>query len=101
MTLKIDRLLSIKARLSNATPGPWRYDSGNGEVESSHPGHYRIAVCHRDDLLERKEHCENMMLGYNPPYFPVTPDDDMEFIAHAWEDISYLIQVIEGLYESV
>lgn len=88
-------------RAEKATPGPWHFDIGNGEVESQDPMHFRIAVAHRDDLLNRKDHCEHFKLEYNPPEFPVDPDDDMEFIAHARQDVPELSRRLKWVCEKL
>jgi len=69
-------------RASKTTPGPWKYDYGNWEVECDNleSDAYRDAVCYvasiRDGIYDRTN--------------PVDPTDDAEFIAHARTDVEEL-----------
>ncbi len=93
----VDELLE-KSKL--ATPGPYKYDCGNGEVESEHNDHYRCAIAHRDD--NRFYHYEQFEL----PLFPKDPHCDMEFIAAAYpervaalcESVRILRSALEEMY---
>lgn len=71
------------------TPGPYRYDSGNGAIESQHEDFYRAIVCSRQDLLERAEDYKDMNI--DPKLMP-DPADDMEFIVEAMNYYWKLLQ---------
>lgn len=91
-------LKKLRELAEAATPGPWRFDYGNGAIESENKEHYRITVAVIDNLSERHFHCEQFGLGWNPPYFPRHPDLDMEFIEAANpETVIALIDRIEKL----
>lgn len=95
-----DRLKEIKKRLSKATPGPWKYDTGNCEVETSD---WRISICSQTGNLERDREALAMY-----DYGDGLPDEvakllrfdndlDMEFIANSRADIEWLVAEIERL----
>jgi hypothetical protein len=73
------RLAAIQARADAATPGPWTYAPGR-DPHSADP------YAREGDL-------------YGPSYVPI-PDSgafepaDMEFVAHAREDIPYLLALV-------
>lgn len=91
-------LKNLRELAEKATPGPWRFDYGNGAIESENKEHYRITVAVIDNLSERHFHCEQFGLGWNPPYFPRHPDLDMEFIEAANpETVIALLDRIEKL----
>lgn len=77
MTIDLENLKKLALA---ATPGPWKNDSGNGEVESEHLEHSRSAVCVRYDFMSRIDHYKRFDLKYDPKSTPQT-DDDMDYIA--------------------
>ncbi len=87
MTLT-ERLNQIHDRLSLATPGPWKHDSGNMEVETLKG---RFVVC------ELTSDYTGDMNGRMPgiDYY-----NDGEFIASAPTDLALLLRIVE-LYEKV
>lgn len=82
--MRIDELIrQLKESAQRATPGPWRFDCGKGEIESEDEKHYMIDVARRPDFMDRIEHCKRFNLGPDTPTFPAHPDDDCMFIALA------------------
>lgn len=86
------RLEGIRERLGAATPGPWYFDSGNGNVESHHEDFYRDSICERADLSEKIEWAKQF--GRFPPDQVKDAWDDCEFIANSRADIEYLIDLV-------
>lgn len=76
----------IRERLEQATPGPWKYDWGNWEVEREEN---RSWVCDLHDPLEE---------GFKSE---VQPSCNGEFIANAPTDIANLLKEREVLREAI
>ena len=74
MTRRIDE---IRERLNNATPGPWKVIVDNGQWDSP-----RICMA-TDGTLAQHTHYGHMR-------------EDSQFIAHAPEDIAYLLRIAEA-----
>jgi hypothetical protein len=78
-------------RAEKATIGPWIYDLGNGEVETSE---HRVTICNRAGNLERKQDVEHRYGDEIPleviKLLQADNNDDMEFIAHARTDVPEL-----------
>lgn len=74
-------------RWMHATPGPYKYDSGNGDIESVHPDHSRSTLCKRAYISDRVAHYETRFV-YDLKEIPY-PGDDMKLIEAAlnefWE----------------
>lgn len=87
-----ERLSAIKERCENATKGPWYADIGNWQVESHCDDYYRAGVC---TFSYSSRHDPNI------PDSPVSEIYDGEFIAHAREDIPWLLEQLDSLRSSV
>jgi len=64
-----------------ATPGPWKYDNGNGQVETLE---WRVLIAERVGNLERKRDAQGMTAYGYPEVKKLLlydNEDDMEFIA--------------------
>ena len=83
----IDELDEAERR---ATPGPWKYDSGNSEIETRNKEYFRSTVCVRADLVEKCRHHEEFNLT---PEKPIYPCADMEFIELMRNNIRALIDI--------
>lgn len=79
----IDEIKQLKEAADQATPGPWYYDCGNGEVESRTESNWRQPVVERVDLMDRIKHFETNQLEYDPPNNPPHPDADCMYVAMA------------------
>lgn len=79
------RLEEIRLRHHCATPGPY-YTRWNGEVRDEANGH-EIA------------HCQTLGVAGNtrPPLTEEQQRNNARFLAHAWEDIRYLLWEVERL----
>lgn len=76
MTIKTDYEIC-----ENATPGPWKYDYGNWEVESINKEHYRASICENHSTCsnqDRQSHYDQFELIVKP----IDSQIDMLFIAH-------------------
>lgn len=78
-----DRLDEIRKRLEAATPGPWFYRNA-GVRKKCKKAEIKLADC---PVAFRGPDIEEHKGGYN----------DAEFIAHAPEDIAYLLAEVERL----
>ena len=81
----------ILERASRATPGPWRNDCGNGQVETEDA---RIEICNRVGNSARKEDVA-YRFGVEVPndvasLLSFDNEDDMDFIAAARTDVVVL-----------
>jgi hypothetical protein len=85
-----ERLAEIKARADAATPGPWRFTAWD---DSSFMLVYGILAGEAPDspIVAYAEHDRG----------PEVADADMEFIAHAHQDVPYLLEVVERLRKRV
>lgn len=63
-------LTRLRNLLREITPTPWKFDCGNGEIESEHAKHLRSVICVRADLSARMQHYRDYGLGTEPlpPY---------------------------------
>lgn len=91
MILK-EYLQQIKDRLERTTPGPWKWDFGNRQVESENDLSYRDGVCSlanssRDGIYGR--------------FNKINDSCDGEFIASCPTDISNLLAVISIYQEAL
>jgi hypothetical protein len=104
-------LKKLRDLCEKATPGPWKNDCGNGQVETED---LRVVICNREGGLGRLEDCLSMycrecegdifeaakelpeevqqLLKYDN-------EDDMEFIAEARTAIPKLLDEVESLKE--
>jgi hypothetical protein len=85
-------LSEMKRITDQATPGPWHYDSGNGDVESRDPTHYRASVADRPGISDTLDHYRDFALTVKP----IDPSMNMEFIAMARSAMPKLIAVAEA-----
>lgn len=79
----------IDAR-EKATPGPYWYDYGNGEIESQNKDYYRIGIAHRDDIIDRFAHREQFKIKASP----IHPDEDMVFLTIAANQSAKIAQAL-------
>lgn len=89
----------MKEVIVQATPGPYKYDCGNGDIESEHDDHWRCSVIDRPDLTDRHNHYESFNLKIKPPESPKHPDSDMEYAALAMNQLPIMILALEQIYE--
>lgn len=83
----MDRIDEIRAREQAATPGPWGYDGMHNEIHAPETDKFFLIVS------ELREHPGEVLLDK----FGHTYNADFEFIAHAREDIPWLIDCAETL----
>lgn len=85
----------------NATPGPWRNDCGNGEVETEA---YRVKICNRAGNYDRKVATERIWCSGVPEeaanLLKYDNEEDMNFIATARNNWEKLIKLNEILLEA-
>lgn len=92
------KLEYLRSLYDNATPGPWKNDSGNGQVESEDKTYYRAVVCDRAESFRwdpitstssdpRYEMC--------PDVVRIDPEADMEFIAYSRAALPLLLNVAQ------
>lgn len=82
------KLEEIRAMLAEITPGPWKYDMGNWEVEGPRPERHTICSMTPDD--------RHSGFGENSPQNPVSSMADGAFIAMARELMPKLLAVAEA-----
>ena len=80
------RLAEIAARLHAATPGPWRWRENYLEVEGSYGDPKRDWTVIADDGSAGGEYSQTLV--------PESPNG--QFIAHAPEDIAFLLDLVRG-----
>lgn len=73
----LDTLTDLESKAKAATPGPWRWDYGNWEVESRNESAFRHAICSMTP--DDRECAPFHESGFNP----IDPMVDAEFIAAA------------------
>jgi hypothetical protein len=85
--LSEERLAEIRARLENATPGPWEWEGTDGSLSLLKAGEDRmvLAVSRCDSCWKSQGRC----------WHPV--DEDAVFIAHAPEDLAALLAEVDRL----
>lgn len=91
----------LKSLEKAASPVPWFFDCGNGDIECREKSLWRMSVADRADIMDRKAHCEQFNLKYNPPDHPVHPDCEMEFIAASRNALPLLIEALEDAIETL
>lgn len=79
-------LEQLKELCEKATPGPWKYDYGNWQVESEHKEFYRNVVADWCGWDERNEISKNSSID---------PINDFEFIAASRTAVPELIHRLE------
>lgn len=84
------RLAEIEARLKRATPGPWDWEYGVSQ---------RTAWALVKLTPGPKVKYILRFAGPNDINICPNPEDDMDFIAHAPEDIAYLLNVVRSYHE--
>lgn len=86
---KIKTVLNkINEARSKASPGPWWFDVGNGELETRYEPLFRLPVCLVVPIEER------IALTKNPAR-PVHPDCELDFIELAGNKITHLTKALE------
>jgi hypothetical protein len=96
-----EELKQLKELCTNATPGPWRNDCGNGEVETLE---WRVPICRRVGNFERREEATGTYRKQHPEVKHLLSFDneaDMDFIAEARTAIPKLIEEVERLREAL
>lgn len=91
--MKIEEYLEeLKEIESKATPGPWKHDLGNWQIECMADKFYRMPIVECDIDDARVDSCEEF--GY-----PLPPSimDDGAFIAKSRTAIPRLIKIIDEL----
>jgi len=84
---------AIKKRLANATPGPWRPAKCGSDVNvMSHDGKQYITQAEDDCIIDN-----NGVEVMGCSEWIRVKWDDLEFMAHARQDIKELIEKIEQL----
>lgn len=83
---KIERITEV------ATPGPWIYDWGNHQIESSSKDYWRSPICDEIGASERNHHHEEFDLSSEL----ICPSSDMEFISMARAEMPKLIAVVKA-----
>jgi hypothetical protein len=94
-------LSSIKQRLKAATPGPWKNDCENGQVETED---WRILICERVGNSVRKADADYMYaekISEVEKLLSYDNEDDMEFIAHSRTDIEALVACVEVMRDAL
>ena len=85
-----ERIASILKRWQEATPGPWLAEYGKYSGEN-----WMLAETGaREDgttcfITTDHLHTSEMVSG--------GAEEDAEFMAHAWEDVAYLVRLVEGM----
>jgi hypothetical protein len=93
----MDRLKEIKARLKDITPSPWTVNA---------QGNYIDVQTERDKRLEQRRGWRHYLLEIQL-HFDFRPKEyrqakqDAEFVAHAPEDVEWLINQVEYLRQQV
>lgn len=103
-----EELSAIQARLAAATPGPWIYQSfGSGSKNVSpintNDFHFGSPRPPKDGILRHWSEARNKLCDCHPEtalhWVPSDHDEqetaNLEFIAHAWEDIRALLFEVE------
>lgn len=90
-----DRLEEIKARAEKATPGPWSADDEHGDI----PGAERAWCVSK--ITESGDYSHDIAYLSTDCADPIGTQEtaDAEFIAHAREDIPWLVAEVERLRE--
>jgi hypothetical protein len=95
----------IKQRTSKATPGPWEYTWGDGikKLAFTRKGDGELKRFPRNDqpimVLANDGGCSDPDCCGGPIYTLQCSEDDGQFIAHAREDIPFLLEKIRELEE--
>lgn len=96
------RIADIKERLSKATDGPWRAITNKERWDDSESGRYEIGTFVKRQISDLPESCKELVSiatnqqiagscdGCDTLYGP-----DAAFIAHAREDIQWLLERLE------
>lgn len=91
-------LTRLEDHCSYATPGPWKFDIGNGQVETTQD---RLLICERIGNLERKKDMLEMrsgsLDGKLKELLSHDNNSDMEFIALAREAVPFLLMLVREL----
>lgn len=81
----MSKVKEIRARLKAATPGPWEYDGSEIDAKVPGPEYYKTVV--------GKETRGQAYMEYD---VLILSEVDGVFIAHAPDDITYLLEQLEG-----
>jgi len=85
----MERLAAIRARCEAATPGPWGYDGQHDEITADSPD--------AEDYWLIVSQCRTAPDTAPRDAFGHQYSADFAFIAHAREDVPYLLAEIERL----
>jgi hypothetical protein len=96
-------LAELEALELLVTPGPWRNDSGNGEVETEK---YRTAICSRAGNYDRMKEVEQRYSGEKVPEEIIKElsydnEMDMYFIALARNHMKPLLEEVRLLRDAI
>ncbi len=89
--MKLDKLEKA------ATPGPWKWDCGNNEIESRHKTHFRTPICIPSDMHDRKTSMGCYWEGED--YCPIDYADDMELIVGMRNNFIKMLAVVKAASE--
>jgi len=81
----------LRQLASEATPGPWKHDYGNGEVECEHDDYWRMSIVSRASYGRHEED------SWKRPGKLINPNDDCEYIAAV--NPSVITQLLDQLDE--
>lgn len=86
-----------KKLLENVTPGPWKYDHGNLEIEKEDD---RFGICDFGDWLHALQEY-NRWNDDEDPIYPHYMHDNAEWIAHVRTSHVRAIEIIEQLINEI
>jgi hypothetical protein len=85
MTPILAKLDELKALANAATPGPWKADFGNWQIESENQDTYRDGVC--TFTFDDRDRCDGSTN-------PVDPASDADFIAASRTAMPQLVEAL-------
>lgn len=93
---KRTRLEELERLNRERTPGPWKCDAGNMNIESENARHYGMPIVNLCSLKERFDHCEECGIIPTPPDIPRHYTDDGEFIAEFANSAAALLAIVRA-----
>ena len=91
-----DRLQEIRDRVAKATPGEWEWRFENPTTQRSAYHHPSLLGPHNEPICTA-----NDGLGIDSEYAVCNSEHDADLIAHARQDIPYLLRRLEAAEELV
>lgn len=98
----MNRLNEIRQRIQNASPGPWTWGEGWSDIQGKRTydnfdidKYGDVALYSREDAI-LPLYIDHYEMMWDDKYYTTRPED-RELIAHAREDIEYLLNVIDEL----